>query len=165
MRKALFKDMSNSRSAGYRLNLTEAAMLPKGSIFCDKMGRWLVTTKLSPTQIVDKLATVNWQYRSKLAAVKEMVGKKNVLAIRFAGSMKSGWTSEKKLGEIPKLPTLMGGYQTVANGWGEEFSSYSVKEGETFEFNKNTYYCVYEKYRRGNAECFSTASVIAVKLS
>lgn len=123
-----------------------------------------MTAPLSPSQIMSHLANIGWRYSEKLTALRAVVDSKNILSIRFKGHRKVAWVTKRELGEIPKLPTKMGSYPTVANGEGDEFSTYTVKEGESFEYQGNTYFCVYENYERGDAHNFSTVGVLAVKL-
>jgi hypothetical protein len=161
--KATFQELAK-KPAAFNITHQEAALLPQGSLFCDKKGKWLVTTKLSPAQITERITQLSWRYSKKLAGLIEMVGKHNVLAVRYAGHRKSWWTTERELGEVPKLPMLLGSYHTHSNGWGDEFSCSTVKQGEIFEHEGESYCCVYQKYVRGSAEYFSTTSVLAVKL-
>lgn len=161
--KATAGDLAK-RPAAVNISAEEAVFLPKGSLFCDKMGRWFVTTRLSPNEIIEHLASICWRFSKKKQALQGLVGAENVLSIRFKGHKKVAWVTERDLGEVPKLPTKMGSYYTYGGGWGTEFSSYTVKEGESFEHQGNTWFCVYENYERGDARNFSTVGVLAVRL-
>ena len=163
MRRATFTDLTTKKTAGYKLSPSEAAHLPKGSLFLDKKLRWLVTTTPAVSKIIEMVDGV-YAFYKRVDLLKRIVGKENIMEVSFIGHRNSTWTTQKYLGEIPVVPVLMGHYGTVV-GRGEEYSSSTVKVGDQFSHEGANYVCVHRRYRSGDAENFSSFSMLAVKLA
>lgn len=112
--------------------------------------------------IINNLAN-HYRYSKKLDILKSLVGAENILRVSYVGHDYNEYSTKSRLGKIPTLPVLFGRYDTVI-GVGDEYSSSTVKLGQTFEHEGNTWTCVHLRKRSGDAETFSTYSMMAVKL-